>query len=511
MPTIRQRVLKDGSHSYNIQVKFKDKGSGRLILESTTWRPEKNMTPKQEERAVLIFADAFEKKLKDMIRGSAAIYENPNVTFRDFSKVWLDKTKRECSLIYYTKCVDMVNLSNEYIGGHRLRDISPAIIQSFFDKLDQMKKKTSKVFPQKEFRQILESAGYGYMKLRYDMKIQSCTLANAFSGKSISKGWSMDFAERVGISFEKLFLETVTEEPYAYETIHQIKRTVRAILSVAKKNRLIDDNYASAEYINFPKKPPHKITCMNDDEAKRFYEFVMNYSDIRYKSAMLIFLLMGLRRGETSGLEWKDINFEKKEMTISRSITTVKGHGMVLKDPKTEMSKRTLSMPDILTSVLKEYKKWQDNRRDELGDYMQENDYVFIQENGARLYPSTFTGWLNKMLKDAGIEHYSLHSLRHTNITMQIAEGVPIVTVSARAGHARTSTTTDIYAYFLKSSDKSAAQTISNAFERENDSSDDTLQQFKQVKAEMSRLGFSTISEYQEYLEFLNFKKNNNL
>ena len=94
---------------------------------------------------------------------------------------------------------------------------------------------------------------------------------------------------------------------------------------------------------------------------------------------------------------------------------------------------------------------------------------------------------------------------------MQIAEGVPIVTVSARAGHARTSTTTDIYAYFLKSSDKSAAQTISNAFERENDSSDDTLQQFKQVKAEMSRLGFSTISEYQEYLEFLNFKKNNNL
>jgi integrase len=164
-----------------------------------------------------------------------------------------------------------------------------------------------------------------------------------------------------------------------------------------------------------------------------------------------------------------------------------------------------------LTSVLKEYKKWQDNRRDELGDYMQENDYVFIQENGARLYPSTFTGWLNKMLKDAGIEHYSLHSLRHTNITMQIAEGVPIVTVSARAGHARTSTTTDIYAYFLKSSDKSAAQTISNAFERENDISDDTLQQFKQVKAEMSRLGFSTISEYQEYLEFLNFKKNNNL
>ena len=95
---------------------------------------------------------------------------------------------------------------------------------------------------------------------------------------------------------------------------------------------------------------------------------------------------------------------------------------------------------------------------------MEDNDYLFTQDNGERLYPSTFAGWMNKMLRSANIDHYSLHSLRHTNITMQIAAGVPLVTASARAGHARTSTTSDVYAYALRSSDRAAADTIDRIF-----------------------------------------------
>jgi hypothetical protein len=48
---------------------------------------------------------------------------------------------------------------------------------------------------------------------------------------------------------------------------------------------------------------------------------------------------------------------------------------------------------------------------------------------------------------------------------MQIMAGVPLVTVSGRAGHARTSTTTDIYSHFLKTSDIEAAKKIDALFE----------------------------------------------
>lgn len=63
------------------------------------------------------------------------------------------------------------------------------------------------------------------------------------------------------------------------------------------------------------------------------------------------------------------------------------------------------------------------------------------------------------------LPHRTVHSLRHTNITMQIAAGVPLVTVAGRAGHARTSTTTDIYSHFLKSSDKTVAEKLEQLFE----------------------------------------------
>lgn len=46
-------------------------------------------------------------------------------------------------------------------------------------------------------------------------------------------------------------------------------------------------------------------------------------------------------------------------------------------EPKTEMSKRTLAIPEVLLETLKEYKEWQTKRRAELGDYMEENDYLF--------------------------------------------------------------------------------------------------------------------------------------
>ncbi len=61
--------------------------------------------------------------------------------------------------------------------------------------------------------------------------------------------------------------------------------------------------------------------------------------------------------------------------------------------------------------------------------------------------------------------HRTVHSLRHANITMQIAAGVPLVTVAGRAGHARTSVTADIYSHFLKSSDKTAAEKPEQMFE----------------------------------------------
>lgn len=517
MATIRKRARKNGD-VYIIQVKLTDKGSGEQVVRSRVWKPEPNMTEKQAERAAAVQAELFETEVRESISGSKGISDNPNITFREFSLQWLEKIKRDDSLSYYENSKDVLEEINRHIGGYKLREITPAIIQNFFNKLDKKKRKMNQITAKPNFREILQSYGLSYMKLRYDYHIQSCTLANAFAGKGVSKAWSTDLCEKLGIPFDALFDETVTEVDYAYETIHKYKAVTRAVLSLAKKNRLVTDNYATADYIDFPKKPKKKIVCMDDEQAKRYYQTLMTFPDPKIKTAMLVFLLTGFRRGEVAGLEWKDIDFRRNTISINRSITTVKRHGKIEKEPKTEGSERTITASPTLIQALKEYRIWWDVRRETYGDYLQETDKIFTQNNGKNIHPSTLYEWNKRILKAAGIEHYSLHSIRHTNITMQIAAGVPIVTVSARAGHARASTTTDTYAHFIRSSDVAAAETIDHLFDN-GDQPDTTtiteppkkkvelVQSFRKAKAEMERLGIETYDEYLEYLEFVEATK----
>lgn len=175
----------------------------------------------------------------------------------------------------------------------------------------------------------------------------------------------------------------------------------------------------------------------------------------------------GIRRGELCGLTWEDVDLVKGTTTIARSVSTVSGFGIVEKGPKTESGKRTLSISDKLTAVLRDHRAWYDSYRDMLGDRWKNSNRLFIAEDGGGIYPGTIDNWVHKVCALAGLPPRTVHSLRHTNITMQIAAGVLLITVSGRAGHARTSTTTDIYSHFLKSSDKTAAEALENLFEEE--------------------------------------------
>jgi len=86
-------------------------------------------------------------------------------------------------------------------------------------------------------------------------------------------------------------------------------------------------------------------------------------------------------------------------------------------------------------------------------------DY-FYRNEGKPLYPSTIRYWLRKTAIKLSLPNISVHSLRHTNITLQIIAGVPLKTVSARAGHSSTKVTSDVYSHFVRSSDKEAAQML---------------------------------------------------
>ena len=84
--------------------------------------------------------------------------------------------------------------------------------------------------------------------------------------------------------------------------------------------------------------------------------------------------------------------------------------------------------------------------------------------DGARIYPDALDRWLKLVLKEAELPNYTLHSLRHSNVTIQLMAGVPITIVANRVGHSRVSTTLDMYSHFIQSYDVTAADKLDKIF-----------------------------------------------
>ena len=90
------------------------------------------------------------------------------------------------------------------------------------------------------------------MELRYKEKINSCSLANALKGERISEDFAKQLAKLLGCKVNTICTIEKRKQKVAFESNHKIKRTLRVILASAKKQRIITDNYASSDFINFP-------------------------------------------------------------------------------------------------------------------------------------------------------------------------------------------------------------------------------------------------------------------
>ena len=96
-------------------------------------------------------------------------------------------------------------------------------------------------------------------------------------------------------------------------------------------------------------------------------------------------------------------------------------------------------------------------RGEELGDRWEYSGYIFTAWNGAPLLPDSLSTQFREFISRSDLPPICLHSLRHTNATLQIAGGVPITTVAHRLGHVDATTTAKIYAHAIQSADEAAA------------------------------------------------------
>ena len=467
MATVLKRILRDGSHSYKIQSKAKDPMTGEYKYFSETWRKPPTMSEYQAKRELEKRKYELDEKAKTEVQGLTA--KTSPFRFDEYADKWLEKQRLEHNVTYYLRHYANLKMIKAYFKQIKLVDINPSLTEDFRSSL--LKHKCiheSAIMKQgKDFRLLAKGKRIVVKKIKKYMDVGFGTYEAANRGTPILYENALKLCKGFDVKFDDYFEKIVTCKPYSKTTISHIMGTLNLILKDAKRQRIIEHNFASGEYLLPLKSERKEINVLDDEEAKLLKKQLDKETNMRWKTAIYIVLMTGMRRSELCGLEWKDIDFKNETISIVRSCHEVAGIGLVTKDTKTYTSRRTISMPKVLVQILQDYKKWYDERRVILGEEWAQTDRLMISDEGTIIYPSIYRIWLKKILDKAGLKDVTLHSLRHTNITMQLTSGVDLRTVSARAGHSRTSTTTDIYSHFIKNSDRHASKMIDKLFDDE--------------------------------------------
>ncbi len=96
-------------------------------------------------------------------------------------------------------------------------------------------------------------------------------------------------------------------------------------------------------------------------------------------------MLSGLRRAELLGLRWQDVDLDEGVVHIVQTSNYVSGKGVYVGTPKTEGSDRYLHVSRTEVLILLEYKRWQNEMREKVGDDwegIREGDRIFTNEVG---------------------------------------------------------------------------------------------------------------------------------
>ena len=225
---------------------------------------------------------------------------------------------------------------------------------------------------------------------------------------------------------------------YKNKVLGLLKRMIRY------SNKFYNTNDYMLNYIENYKRVNEMKKEMQFFTYDEFQKFISVVEEFDYKIFYETLYYLGLRQGEATALTWKDIDFNKKEVSINKTLTTkLKGQLYTVSTPKTANSYRTLPIP---LKLLKSYEKLLKEAKKR--KYFSESWFVFGNELPFR--ETTIQVKKNKYCKLAGVKQIRIHDFRHSCASFLINNGASIVLVSKYLGHSKISITLDTYTHLYK-------------------------------------------------------------
>lgn len=250
----------------------------------------------------------------------------------------------------------------------------------------------------------------------------------------------------------QIFLNKRAEE-LSYSSLKKVYEALNGVYKIATGRQHIKINPMTT--VVLPARAENEIQDIRffteDEIAKIKAEALRKYKtgkDVyRLGYAFILLLNTGMRAGEALALGWGDIDFDRRTISIHKSVATIKDRSendkktqMIVQDmPKTKKSIRIITMNDGAYDALMHLKEINDK-----------HNYVLARSGGSLGSPGMLDKAFRKIQKQCGISPaFGVHALRHTFASILFKNGIDVKTVSDLLGHSGTAITYNTYIHII--------------------------------------------------------------
>lgn len=269
-------------------------------------------------------------------------------------------------------------------------------------------------------------------------------------GKTLLQQLSASQIQRYYASLSK-------EKKLKQTTIRKHHDFLNSALKLAVKQDIILKN--PLEKVDAPKPEDHETNYYTPEQLMKLIELVKGD---RLEIVVYLAGLMGLRREEIDGLKWDKVDFENRLIHI-KEVRTASGKEIVVKEPKSKSSKRSLFIPDDVLEVLQKERDKQNEYKVYLGEAYNDVNYVVATNDGNPYRPNYLSYLFTELIKKNNLPPITLHGLRHSFATAANAQNIPLYNIGKLLGHSTTVITDKIYTHLVDNTHENALTKVADS------------------------------------------------
>lgn len=248
-----------------------------------------------------------------------------------------------------------------------------------------------------------------------------------------------------------------------YKQYSYFRKTTSQIIRYGEAMELMNSNPMSKTILPRRIEEEQKLQYYTKEELARFFDCLHEFGNFKQLAFFRLLAFTGCRKSEVLSLQWKDLDFNSKSVTIGKTLATDEHNQIIIQTPKTNAGNRSISLDEETLKILSKWRMIQRTDYLHMGfNTSSEEQYIFTNKRNEWYYPQVVNDWLKYLIKKYDLPRITPHHFRHTHASLLLQAGIPVKEVSERLGHKDVKITLEIYSHVMPEEQEKTASKFAN-------------------------------------------------